>query len=386
MSMPHAVAAELCRHRSDAPWAPNTITKGEIMRDLNKTYLKTRSINFEKLKSFGFKDSKNEYLFKKEIMKGDFIVIIKVDKKSAISKVLDSFDETEYSLVDVEESSGPFVGKIKEEYEKILESFVLKCTYVDTFKEKSSKKVCEYIKDKYDGELEYLWDDYDGAVFRNKENLKWYGVMMKIKVKSFVTSTLKRLKLSGKTTDFELLNKSDIDDDALMEVIDLHIDKEKSQELIDYKKIFPGYHMNKDSWITIILDKNTDLKMLYNLIDASYQMTVKSGYYIVPSNIDRFDVIRYVEQNKTFVWYKQPKDVKPGDIVFVYVGAPYSQIMYKCEVVRANLRIYSERDMELKLIKKFKDGEYPYSFLKEQGASFIRTPRSLPERVAKLIK
>jgi hypothetical protein len=143
--------------------------------------------------------------------------------------------------------------------------------------------------------------------------------------------------------------------------------------------------MNKDSWITIILDKNTKLKETYNLIDDSYKMTVKSGYYIVPSNISMFDVISYVENNDRFVWYKQPKDMKTGDIVFIYVGAPYSQILYKCEVTRANLKIYSNRDMELKLIKKFKNNEYPYSFLKEHECSFIRTPRSIPESIAKLI-
>ncbi len=356
------------------------------MRDLYKILLKSRSINEEKLAKFGFKKNKEKYTYVKEINNGDFSIIIEVEKNKAISKVIDNFDESEYALVDVEESSGQFVGSIKEEYENVLEGFVEKCTYPDAFKSTSAKKIITYVKDKYNDELEFLWDDYDGAVFRNKDNKKWYGVIMKIREKSFVASTLKRMKIAGAMSNHPLLNKKEFSDDDYIEVIDIHIDKAKSKELIDYESIFPGFHMNKDSWITIILDKNTKLKEVYKLIDDSYQMTVKSGSYIVPSNINMFDVVSYVEKNKTFVWYKQPKDVKPGDIVFVYVGAPYSQIMYKCEVVRANLRIYSERDMELKLIKKFKDGEYPYSFLKEQGASFIRTPRSLPERVAKLIK
>lgn len=300
--------------------------------------------------------------------------------------MVDNFDETEYALVDVEDSSGKFVGKIKEEYEELLSEFIEKCTMMDIFKSNSAKKVIEYVKNKYDDDLVFLWDNFEGAVFRNKDNEKWYGAIMKIREKSFATSTIKRMKQDGATSNHMLLNKKNYSDDDFVEVIDLHIDKNISKDLIDYETIFPGYHMNKDNWITIILDKRTNLKKVYKLLDDSYSMTVKSGYYIVPSNISMFDVISYVEKNKKFVWYKQPKDVKAGDIVFIYVGAPYSQILYKCEVTRANLKIYSNRDMELKLIKKFKNNEYPYSFLKEHECSFIRTPRSIPEKVAKLIK
>lgn len=356
------------------------------MRDLEKTHLKSRVIDYDSLTKFGFKKNLDKYIYKKEIKNGDFFVIIEVDKKSAISRVIDSFDESEYALVDVEESSGQFVGSIKEEYEKLLEKFIEKCTYLDSFKSQSAKKVISYVKEKYEDNLEFLWDDYDGAVFRNKDNKKWYGVVMKVREKSFVTSTLRRMKADGMISDHPLLTKKDFSDDDYIEILDLHIDKEKSKKLIDYKTIFPGYHMNKESWITIILDKNVKLKEIYKLLDDSYQMTVKSGAYIVPSNINMFDVISYVEKNKRFVWYKQPKEMKVGDLVFIYVGAPYSQILYKCVVTKVNMQVYSNRDMELELVKKYKNNEYTYGFLKEHGCSFIRTPRSIPESVAKLLK
>ncbi len=356
------------------------------MRDLYKIYLKSRSIDNSKLSKFGFVKKKDKYYFEKEIKDGDFSIIIEIDKKEAISKIIDNFDESEYALVDVEESSGKFVGSIKEEYEDLLNKFIEKCTYLDTFKSSSAKKIISYVKEKYEDELEFLWDDYDGAVFRNKDNKKWYGVIMKVREKSFVTSTLKRMKADGIISDHPLLNKKEFSEDDYIEVIDIHINKENAKKLIDYKTIFPGYHMNKDSWITIILDSKTKLKELYKLLDDSYQMTVKSGAFIVPSNISIFDVISYVESNKYFVWYKQPKEARVGDLVYVYVGAPYSQILYKCEITKVNLKIYSDRDMELKLLKKYKHNEYTYNFLKEHGCSFIRTPRSIPESVAKLLK
>jgi len=131
------------------------------LRDLYKALLKSRSINEEKLTKFGFKKNKERYTYSKEINNGDFSIIIEVSKSMAISKVIDNFDESEYALVDVEESSGQFVGSIKEEYENVLEGFVEKCTYPDAFKSTSAKKIITYVKDKYNDELEFLWDDYD---------------------------------------------------------------------------------------------------------------------------------------------------------------------------------------------------------------------------------
>ena len=356
------------------------------MKDLNKSYLKNRSVDFQKISKFGFEKVGNKFIYKKGIQNGDFSVLIEIDKSKVISKVMDNFDGSEYALVDIEDSSGKFVASIKEQYEDLLTDFIQKCTVLDTFKESSSKSVIKYVNKKYGDNLEFLWEDYDGAVFRNQDNLKWYGLIMKVKEQSFVNSTLKRMKLANKKSKNSLLNKKDFSDEKLIEIIDIHIDKTISSDLIDYNTIFPGFHMNKDSWITVILDDETNLKKVYDLIDNSYKMTVKSGSYVAPSNISMFDVRSYVEKNKTFVWHKQPKDVKKGDLVYIYLGAPYSQIMYKCVVTKTNLQIYSNRDMELKLLKKYKNNEFPYSFLKQNGLGFIRAPRSIPEKLANILK
>ena len=44
---------------------------------------------------------------------------------------------------------------------------------------------------------------------------------------------------------------------------------------IDNKKIFKGYHMNKDNWITIKLDESVDIKNILTLIDNSYILSLK---------------------------------------------------------------------------------------------------------------
>lgn len=41
------------------------------------------------------------------------------------------------------------------------------------------------------------------------------------------------------------------------------------------KGFFPAYHMNKDSWISILLDGSVSEEEIKNLLDLSYKLTMK---------------------------------------------------------------------------------------------------------------
>ena len=45
-------------------------------------------------------------------------------------------------------------------------------------------------------------------------------------------------------------------------------------KIVDNEKFFPGYHMNKKSWITIKLDNSVDIKTIKKLIDNSYNLSL----------------------------------------------------------------------------------------------------------------
>ena len=120
------------------------------------------------------------------------------------------------------------------------------------FKNKQSKEIIQYIKEKYKDELEFLWEKFDDcAIWRNKQNNKWYGLIVKISEK-----------------------KLGIDSDRIVEIIDLRYQKEETQNIIDNKKVFQGYHMNKKSWITIKLDNTMNTKKIKELIDNSYNLSI----------------------------------------------------------------------------------------------------------------
>lgn len=54
--------------------------------------------------------------------------------------------------------------------------------------------------------------------------------------------------------------------------------------------------------------------------------------WIVPCSVKFFDVVKHFEENDTIVWRKVSA-IKKGDTAYIYIGAPYSEIRYKCHIV-----------------------------------------------------
>ena len=109
-------------------------------------------------------------------------------------------------------------------------------------------KVIEYVQTKYQAKIDFPWYKYpDYFVIRNKNN-KWFGIVMKVPYKKFN------------------LNKED-----LVDVLNVKIDDHGLYDIVvDNKTIFPGYHMAKHKWISILLDGSVDINKIFKLIDESY--------------------------------------------------------------------------------------------------------------------
>lgn len=59
--------------------------------------------------------------------------------------------------------------------------------------------------------------------------------------------------------------------------------------------------------------------------------------YIVCCNLQRFDLIKHFSTNNHVIW-KQTKKCQIGEIVYIYVGRPYSRLYYKCVVKKNNMQ------------------------------------------------
>ena len=218
------------------------------MRDL-KEKIKLKKVDFEKLLVYGFKKINCEYIYKKNIVNSLFYVEVIYKNNRLISRVIEVDCNLEYIMVDVK-YSGEFTSKVRREYEAIIDDVINSCFDNDIFKNKKTKNVIKYIKDKYNTELEYLWPDTPNyAVMRNKNN-KWYGIIMSVSK-----------------------DKIGIDGDGIIDIINVKHPSDRIIKLIDNRSFFQAYHMNKKNWITILLDNKIEDKVLFKLIDTSYILT-----------------------------------------------------------------------------------------------------------------
>ncbi|MEG0191384.1 MAG: hypothetical protein RR681_09410 [Lachnospiraceae bacterium] len=122
--------------------------------------------------------------------------------------------------------------------------------------------------------------------------------------------------------------------------------------------------------------------------------------WIVPCNIKQFNVIEYFNISDTVVW-KNSFTIHKDDIVYIYVGAPYSEILYKCVVISDDIsdeileensyaivtkpsnNYFSKRIkyIQMRLIKSYEKNTFTLEDLKKHGLGQVqiqaRTDRRL---------
>ena len=114
-------------------------------------------------------------------------------------------------------------------------------------------KIVKHIKTEYSTEPEFLWPDrYPGyAIFRHGDNKKWFALVATISSKSL-----------------------GLEDDQEIDVINLKFDKNQTYDFAETNDhIFPAYHMNKNNWITILLDGSLSDELISELIKKSYLLS-----------------------------------------------------------------------------------------------------------------
>ena len=93
--------------------------------------------------------------------------------------------------------------------------------------------------------------DFETAVFRRKDNLKWFAICMS------VTSEKIGICAFG-----------DLD------IVNLKCTYGDRERLAESENIRPAYHMNKKRWLTVILDENDEFDPeLITLVQKSYELT-----------------------------------------------------------------------------------------------------------------
>jgi predicted DNA-binding protein (MmcQ/YjbR family) len=91
----------------------------------------------------------------------------------------------------------------------------------------------------------------DYKALRHKCNGKWFGLIMSVE----------KNKLGFRSND-------------MVEIIDVKSDPELISIIKNSSGLLPAYHMNKNHWITIMLDGSISFEQIINLLNHSYNLTI----------------------------------------------------------------------------------------------------------------
>lgn len=204
----------------------------------------------EKLRAYGFRETDGAYLYEHPILDGAFTLRVRVCADGADACLIDAATDEPYTLFLVEDAQGSFIGEVRAAYCDALSAFAEACFAKTVFQSGYSESVIEYARNTYGDELEFLWEKSPkNAILRRKDNRKWYAALL----------TISKSKL-GAFPDEEI------------EVLDLRAAPEAIPDMVDGKRVFAGYHMNKKHWITLPLDGTLPAEEICAMLGTSYTL------------------------------------------------------------------------------------------------------------------
>lgn len=111
--------------------------------------------------------------------------------------------------------------------------------------------ILAYTAEQYGTEPDCPWPEYpEHQVLRHSKTRKWYGLIMAV--------DRDKLGLPG---------------DGIVDILNVKSEPGVVYLSKDTPGILPAYHMNKQHWISILLDGTLDDDRTRSLLDASYAMT-----------------------------------------------------------------------------------------------------------------
>ena len=204
-----------------------------------------------KLEPFGFIRDGDAYFYADELLAGSFKLHVKVSNKGLVSTLLmDTESDEPYVLHLVENAQGAFVGEVRAAYQAVLDRIGEACGEHGSFHGGYVEELLRYVQETYGDEIEYPWKDMDAAVIRSHLTKKWYAVFMKVHPS--------KIGLGGSQP---------------IRIMDLHGTAEQVPSLVDGKRYFSGWHMNRKYWYTICLDGSVPMDELQRRIDASFALS-----------------------------------------------------------------------------------------------------------------
>ncbi|MDO5041827.1 MAG: MmcQ/YjbR family DNA-binding protein [Peptoniphilus sp.] len=114
--------------------------------------------------------------------------------------------------------------------------------------------IFEYVKRQYGTVPEYLWKTSPESAVLRHQNGKWYAILLQV----------------GKT-------KLGLEGKGIVDIINVKCEPNMIGLLTQTYGFLPGYHMNKQYWITILLDGTVSEAKILDFLDLSYDLIDGKG-------------------------------------------------------------------------------------------------------------
>lgn len=201
----------------------------------------------EKLMAYGFSEN---LTYETPILNGDFRLRIQITPEGAVDTDLTEVETGEPYTLYKTSAAGSFVGEVRGAIETVLADVAERCWEPSVFRSPQIERLEAHAREAHGDRLEFLWPKFpDNAILRRQDTGKWYAVIMTV---------------SGR--------KIGLDTDAVLEIVDLRMDPNRREELLSREHYYPGWHMNKKSWYTLVLDGRVPDKELFRRMAESYEL------------------------------------------------------------------------------------------------------------------
>ena len=212
---------------------------------------KSYQFNKEKARDYGFVENGEVWTYSCQILQGDFIMTVSITTDNVSFQVFDQETGDLYPQVHMESMRGSFVGSVREACLEILYQIRKACFDMQDVICPQTKRIMAQVQEKYGNQLEHLWEKSpDTAVLRHEDNQKWYAVVMRI--------------------PWDKLEKGR---EGLVEAVNIKHDQ--VADLLSKRGIYPAFHMNKRYWLSLALDDSLQDEEVIELIERSWNLTVK---------------------------------------------------------------------------------------------------------------
>lgn len=212
-----------------------------------------RKVNINKLLSNDFFSEGCGYKKVCSVMNGEFDLHILIDKNGYVETNLFECSTNEQYTLYKSRAEGAYIGAVRQAVSDKLLEVSNTCYDSAVFTQLQTSELLEYAKKMYDSSPEFMWENTPkNAILRRRESGKWYAVIM----------TISESKLG-------------FGSEKQIEAVNLHASKALTSKLLEREHFYPAWHMNKNSWYTVILDGSVKNSELFSLLDISYELAKK---------------------------------------------------------------------------------------------------------------